>query len=329
MLTLINEVLDIARVEAGHVELSVEPIALSDVIPESCALVRPLADERNIRLVENSATLVRYHVLADRQRLKQVLINLLSNSIKYNRVGGQVEVSSYQIPHDRIRIAVRDTGAGIAADDLPKLFTPFERLSAANSNIEGTGLGLALSQRLVAAMGGKLGVESILGQGSTFTIDFPMVASPVERLSNLPGHGDSADTVTAEQRNYTALCIEDNLSNLRLIEAILESRPKITLLSAMQGSMGLDLARQHNPDVILLDLNLPDISGKEVLARLRQSAITRDIPVIVISADATPTQIQRLLAAGARAYLTKPLDVGRFLEVVDEVLLEAGVSNDL
>ena len=327
LLDLINEVLDIARVEAGRIELSIEPIAVAEMIPESCAMVRPLADERNIRLDERSLTLGHWHVLADRQRIKQVLINLLSNGIKYNHRGGEVEVSCYQIPDGRIRIAVRDTGPGISADDLSKLFTPFERLSATNSDIEGTGLGLVLSQRLVTAMGGVLTVVSILNQGSTFMVDFPQVASPLEMLSMLPGEFDNATTGTAADDVHTVLCIEDNLSNLRLIEVILERRPGITLLSAMQGSIGLDLARQHEPDLILLDLNLPDISGKEVLARLRQSALTRDIPVIVVSADATPIQIQRLLDAGATAYLTKPLNVKEFLRTLDEMLQKPQVSS--
>ncbi len=167
---------------------------------------------------------------------------------------------------------------------------------------------------------------SILNQGSTFMVDFPQVASPLEMLSMLPGEFDNATTGTAADDVHTVLCIEDNLSNLRLIEVILERRPGITLLSAMQGSIGLDLARQHEPDLILLDLNLPDISGKEVLARLRQSALTRDIPVIVVSADATPVQIQRLLDAGATAYLTKPLNVKEFLRTLDEMLRNAQVS---
>jgi len=323
LLDLINEVLDIARVEAGHLDLSLEPVALGDAIPDACALVRPLAAERNIRLDENSAELNHNYVLADRQRLKQVLINLLSNAIKYNREGGQVEVYCGQKSDGWISIAVRDTGPGISPEDLPKLFAPFERLSASASAIEGTGLGLVLSQRLVTAMGGTLKVESTLGVGTIFTLELPQTTSPEEQLTNVPQSTPHSATSAEFGRTFSVLCIEDNPSNFRLMEAIFIDRPEITLLGAMQGSIGLDLARQHEPDLILLDLDLPDIRGSEVLNRLQQSAITRDIPVVVFSADATPNQIDRLLATGARAYLTKPLDVSQFLHTVDEFLGEA------
>ena len=189
--------------------------------------------------------------------------------------------------------------------------------------MEGTGLGLVLSQRLVTAMGGTLTVESVLGRGTTFTIELPQAISPVERFAALPESPAPVETKRQSERTYSLLCIEDNASNLRLIEAILRSRPEITLLIAIQGSVGLDLARQHEPDLILLDLNLPDLHGSEVLARLQQSALTRDIPVVVISADATSKQIEKLIAAGARDYLTKPLDVQQFLDTLDKFLREA------
>jgi CheY-like chemotaxis protein len=254
-----------------------------------------------------------------------VLINLLANAIKYNRESGQVEVICQHRPDGWIDIAVRDTGPGIPPQDLSKLFTPFERLGAANSEIEGTGLGLVLSQRLVAVMGGTLKVESTLGLGTTFTVSLPQAIAPEKQLTNLrEGNelkdGYSFDVEQPDQNTYTVLCIEDNPSNLRLMEAIFENRPEITLLTAIQGSIGLDLARQHEPDLILLDLNLPDIHGSEVLTRLRQSALTIDIPVVVISADATQNQIERLLTAGAMAYLTKPLDLSQFLRTLDEFL---------
>lgn len=320
LLGLINEVLDIARVESGHTELSLEAIALGDIVPEACALVRPLATERSIRLAQSTSGLGGICVLADRQRLKQVLLNLLSNAIKYNRQGGQVQIECAQNPEGGVDIAVTDTGAGIAPSDLPRLFTPFERLNADASQIEGTGLGLVLSQRLVKAMGGTLDVESTQGQGTTFTVRLPQAAPP----QPAPAHG-SQSTLPPEPeaqagRSYKVLCIEDNPSNLRLIEAIFKKRSGITLLAAIQGRVGLDLARQHEPDLILLDLNLPDVHGSEVLARLQQSPTTRDIPVIVISADATPPQIEKLLDAGAKAFLTKPLDIGQFLHTLDELL---------
>lgn len=319
LLGLINEVLDIARVEAGRMELSIEPIALHDVIAESCALVRPLATERQILLSDHTDKWGGTYVLADLQRLKQVLLNLLSNAIKYNHPLGQVTISCQHREGDKIRIEVRDTGAGIAPADLPKLFTPFERLNAAQMNVEGTGLGLALSQRLVEAMGGMLSVESTPGQGSTFFIELPQAAHHEEEVEESSG-STNLDSQADAETTYSILCIEDNLSNLRLIERVLARRPHVTLLSAMQGSVGLDLAHQHRPDLILLDLNLPDVSGLEVLTQLRLSDTTKEIPVIILSADATPTQRQRLIEAGARAYLTKPLNIVEFLLTLDEIL---------
>jgi PAS domain S-box-containing protein len=323
LLDLINEVLDIARVEAGRLNLSLEPIELPEIIQEVCALMNPLALERDIHLLETVSLMDAHHVLADRQRLKQVLINLLSNAIKYNHDGGEVEVSCEIQPAGRTRISIRDNGMGIAPQDLTRLFTPFERLHAANSTIEGTGLGLALSQRMVEAMGGELRVESTLGEGTTFFLEFPQVESPLAVSTPVLAARAEEKRVEPLDRNFSVLCIEDNPANLALIEAIFEERPEIHLLTALQGSIGLDLARQHNPDLILLDLNLPDFHGSEVLTKLRQSALTRSIPVVVISADATPNQIERLLSAGARGYLTKPLNVGEFLATLDKLLLVA------
>ncbi|HEY0074005.1 MAG TPA: ATP-binding protein, partial [Abditibacteriaceae bacterium] len=326
LLDLINEVLDIARVEAGRLDMSLEPIALDDIVPEVCALVRPLAAERNIHLSESTSALSPLYVLADSQRFKQVLINLLSNAIKYNREGSKVEVSCSQKPDGCISIAVYDNGPGISSQDLSKLFVPFERLNAFRSDIEGTGLGLALSQRLVTAMGGKLTVESILGQGTAFTMELPQAISTEKQLLNVPEGMKHLETNEEEEQTYSVLCIEDNPSNLRLIEAIFRGRPEIKLLTALQGSIGLDMARQHAPDLILLDLNLPDIHGKEVLSRLQESARTKEIPVVVVSADATPKQVERLLAAGAKAYLTKPLNISQFLKTLDDLLHPTSVT---
>ncbi len=317
LLDLINEVLDIARVEAGRFEISLEPLVLKDVVAEVCALMQPLATERSIRLDQNLLTLGQSPVLADRQRLKQVLLNLLSNAIKYNREGGQVQVFQEDKANGRTSLSVRDTGPGIAPQDLPKLFTPFERLSAANSAVEGTGLGLVLSQRLVTAMGGELYAQSTLGHGTTFTVDLLQSTSPQEQLTDAPEGTRQLNIGHTTKRTYCVLCVEDNPSNLRLLEIIFESRPEIRMLAAVQGGLALDLARQHQPDLILLDLNLPDIHGREVLTRLQQSAATRDIPVVVVTADAIPHQRELLLAEGARAYLTKPLDVRELFRTLD------------
>jgi PAS domain S-box-containing protein len=329
LLDLINEVLDIARVEAGRMELSVEPVDLIGTISESCALVRPLANERSIVLVEDMGEMASCHVLADQQRLKQVLLNLLSNAIKYNENGGQVIVNANQTNDGRIQISIRDTGLGIAEQDLDKLFIPFERLGAANSGIEGTGLGLALAQKLVIAMGGTLTVESVVNEGSVFSIHLPIAIDPMESLADLSAEVHEEQTLEITAQKYTLLVIEDNLSNFRLIELMLKNRPDIRLLSAMQGSVGLDLAKQHEPDLILLDLNLPDIHGKQVLADLQQMALTRNIPVVVVSADATESQIERISKAGARAYLTKPFNVIELMKIINENLRVDSLKNEV
>ncbi len=322
LLDLINEVLDIARIETGRLGLSLEPVPVEEVLNESLGLVRPLAAQRKIEMTGPGWLEPAWHVMADRQRLKQVLLNLLSNAVKYNRRGGKVTMTCEAPEPGRLSILVTDTGPGIPRERMDLLFSPFERLGAEYTGIEGTGLGLALSKVLVDAMGGAIDVESSTGVGTKFTVTLFMVDSPAggsdldERSVADNGAGRSARTL---------LYVEDNLSNLRLVEHILARRPELKLHAAMQGRLGLDLIREHHPDLVLLDLNLPDLPGAELLAILRHDPSTRDIPVVVISADATRHQIDRLTQAGARAYLTKPLDVKRFLEVVDE-LLESGRS---
>jgi signal transduction histidine kinase/CheY-like chemotaxis protein len=313
LLELINEVLDLSRIESGRLTLSPEAVRVDELVRETVDLMGPTAAARGISVtVDLPADDV--HVHADRQRLKQVLLNLLSNAIKYNRDAGNIEVRSEQTA-DRLRVSVRDTGPGIASARMPALFEPFERLGAEAGSIEGTGLGLALARRLVEAMGGAIGVDSTEGQGSSFWLDLAVIESPVAAFERVDGGSAWAPTEAPER---TLLLIEDNLSNLRLVERILKARPGVGLLSAMQGGLGLELARQHRPDLILLDLHLPDIPGDEVLHRLRADPATREIPIVVVSADATEGRIRRLRDSGATAYLTKPLDVAELLRLVDE-----------
>ncbi|PYO03446.1 MAG: hypothetical protein DMD91_01200 [Candidatus Rokuibacteriota bacterium] len=316
LLGLIDEVLDIARIEAGRLTLSLEPVDMRTVLDEVRSLIRPLAAGRRLEVRAENPPADALYVLADRQRLKQVLLNLLSNAVKYNREAGSIRVWCDTAPENRLRLNVRDTGPGIPPDKLGQLFTPFERLGAEATAISGTGLGLALSKGLVDAMGGAIGVESTPGQGSLFWVELRRAETPEadrEALEEVEASGLRAV-------RGTVLYVEDNLSNLQLIERLLARRPGIKLLSAMQGRIGLDLAREHRPGLILLDLHLPDVHGSEVLRRLRQDAGTRDIPVVIISADASPREVERLRAAGARDYLTKPIDVRRFLVIVDEML---------
>jgi CheY-like chemotaxis protein len=290
---------------------------VAEVLEDALVLMRPLAGDRAMQLLVEAPIEKDLYLLADRQRLKQVLLNLLTNAVKYTAMGGRVTVSVQPAAATTTRIVVTDTGAGIAAEKLARLFTPFDRLGVEQSGVEGTGLGLALCQRLMHAMAGDIGVKSIVGEGSAFWIELPRADSPLKALPRNRAQGlDNPSMAGAGKILY----IEDNLSNLTLVEQMLAEQPGIELLTAMQGRLGIDLARQHSPHLILLDLHLPDIRGHEVLARLQRDKITRDIPVVVISADATVRQIQRLMAAGATNYLTKPLDIGEFFRVVDEAM---------
>ncbi len=321
LLNLINEVLDISRIEAGTLQLSVEPVCIEEAISEAVDLMRPLAAERNISLAANCSLDTATYVLADQQRLKQVLLNLLSNAVKYSATQGSVTVS-FAVSGERLtRISVRDTGAGIPVEKLARLFTPFDRLGAEQSAVEGTGLGLALCQRLVQAMNGKIGVSSTLGNGSTFWLELPQAKSPLQTVAASRSGSTPGEPLAEDSRRI--LYIEDNFSNVTLVDQMLAERPALELMTAMQGRVGLELARQHSPDLILLDLHLPDMPGWQVLAQLKADQLTREIPVIVISADATSPQIKRLLSAGARAYLTKPLDIPAFFRVIDEALSPA------
>ncbi len=316
LLDLINEVLDIARIEAGGMSLSVEPVNAAPMIGEVVELMAPLAGQRDVSLV-NKAEGAGW-VVADAQRLKQVLLNLLSNAIKYNRAGGSVHVGASPTA-DVLRIEVADTGVGIPEDRLADLFTPFQRLGAERTNVEGTGLGLALSKGLIEGMGGRLAVESRPGQGSTFRID----------LETAQGNGSNerdsgvwtAPGVPRAESRPTVLYIEDNLANVQLLEEVFARRPELRLLPAMQGGLGLELAGEHEPALILLDLDLPDMHGREVLARLRRNPVTADTPVVILSADATPAGQAELLEAGAVDYLSKPLNVKRFMRMLDTYAL--------
>ena len=319
LLSLINEVLDITGIEAGQLHLSTEPVRISEVVEEVIDLMQPLAAARNIRVYPDSASLAGRFVDADRQRLKQVLLNLVANAVKYNNEGGTVALSCEVTDTPSIRILVNDNGPGIAAPKMSRLFTPFDRLGT-DTNVEGTGLGLALSKKLVEAMKGNIGVRSASGVGRTFWVDLPETESPIGRIDMFPTHPSVIPGHAALKPRGKVLYVEDNLSNLTLMRKILARHERIELIPAMTGGLALDLARQHKPSLILLDLHLPDIGGDEVLGQLRRDAACRGIPVIILSADATPGQADRLTAAGALAYVTKPIDLSVFISLLDEVL---------
>jgi PAS domain S-box-containing protein len=321
LLKLINEVLEIARIESGRQNLSLEPVQVGSLLQEVVGLVRPLAAQWTVLLEEGPWKLGNRFVQADRQRLAQVLINMLSNAIKYNRPGGRVRVRCEVVEGPeptRFAIRVHDTGYGIRPERADQLFTPFARLGAEQTDVEGTGLGLALSQRLTEAMGGTIVLERSGEDGSVFRLELPIADDPVQRIEE-SGSGRHSE-VEIPHAPARMLYIEDNLANLSLVETILLDRPLWRTIPALQGQIGLELAREHLPDLILLDLHLPDISGEEVLRRLRTDPRTASIPVVIISADATLSAIERLEAAGANAYLTKPLDIDDFLTTIERFL---------
>jgi PAS domain S-box-containing protein len=317
LLSLINEVLDIARIEAGHVNMSLEPVGIRDVLDEAFEMVGPEAQRRQVRLERCNDSCGDICVLADRQRLKQVVLNLISNGIKYNRPNGSLRVHCTQTHAGMHRISFSDSGPGISPSGIKQLFAPFQRLEATQGTVEGTGLGLALSKRLVEAMGGSIGVASVLDEGSTFWIDLPTANAPAAEADSPESELPDLGQLSAQTRSI--VYIEDNPSNLRLVERIIAKMPNVELVTAVTAADGIETINRTLPNLILLDLDLPDMSGFEVLQRLRLDDLTRKIPVVIVSADATQKQIDRLIDAGARSYLTKPLDIKLFLQVISDV----------
>ena len=321
LVQLMDEAGDVAQIEDRTLTLSMEAVPVHSVIADVIEMIRPLALAEGVQIDPPPRPAASQYVRADEQRFRQIMLNLLSNAVKYNYPGGRVTITVGDEPGDQLRVSVTDTGRGIAGQDVGRLFLPFERLDAAQAGVEGAGLGLALSRDLIKAMGGTTGVTSIQGEGSTFWIELP-ATEPVA-VSQLAIERD----VVVSSRDYatgkTVLYVEDMVENFRLVEQILKQRPSVTLLPAMLASVALDLARQHRPDMILLDLRLPDMPGSQVLLRLRADARTRDIPVVILSADATRQRIDQFRADGVVDYLTKPIDVRSLLRTVDSALGEA------
>jgi len=317
LLGLIDDLLDLAVIESGSLAVSMEPTALRPALEEALHLLRPQAASAAVTLPAQAPVGADVHVLADQQRLRQIVLNLLTNAVKYNSKDGTVSLSCERCDSGRLRVSVTDTGPGIAPEEAERIFLPFERLVRADAPVEGTGLGLAVSRRLAEAMGAEVGLSSVAGEGSTFWVELT-VTEKEEALPESPTA--TAWNPDAGADPATVLYIEDNPSNVQLLGALLSRLPHIRLLTAASGLAGLESARRWVPDLILLDLGLADISGAEVLERLRADATTTTIPVVVVSADATDSQTGRLLAAGAAAYLTKPLDVRLFFATVEETL---------
>jgi PAS domain S-box-containing protein len=319
LLELINEILDLALIESGRLSLSLEPMSLVEVMLECQAMIEPQAQKNGINMSFPQFE-VPYFVDADRTRVKQVLINLLSNAIKYNRAQGAVEVTCSVRIEKRIRICVRDTGEGLSSEKCAQLFQPFNRLGQEASAEEGTGIGLVMSKRLVELMGGEIGVESTVGVGSMFWFELGLAAvpQPVIDATESPAPHETRNQHGAAL--HTLLYIEDNRANMQLVEQLIVRRPDLRLLSAGDGRLGIEMAHIHQPEVILMDINLPGMSGIQALEILREDPKTAHIPVLAISANAMPHDIRKGLEAGFLRYLTKPIKVNELMDALDMAL---------
>ena len=319
LLKLIDEVLDLAKIEAGKVTISPEPVSLAEVMLECQSMIEPQAQKRGVKLTFPSFDMPCF-IRADRTRVKQVLLNLLSNAIKYNVRQGVVEVKYAEITPGRIRVSIEDTGAGLSPEQLGQLFQEFNRLGQETGGEEGTGIGLVVAKRLVELMGGVIGVESTVGMGSMFWFELSAVAKP--QLSTQMDVAIAVSRAHAghQARQHTLLYVEDNPANLNLVEQIIARHPNIYLLTAMNGHSGVEIARNSLPDVILMDINLPDISGIEALKILRSDPATLHIPIVALSANAMPRDVEKGLEAGFYRYITKPIKINEFMDALNATL---------
>jgi CheY-like chemotaxis protein len=321
LLHLISDLLDLAKIEAGRMQLNFEDLPLEEIMEECHQLVSPTAEHRNIRITccDNRA-LRNAAVHADRVRLKQVILNILSNAVKYNRDAGEVIVDVEPVG-DYLRLSIQDSGEGIPEQHMHKLFSAFNRLGAESTAIEGTGIGLVIAKNLIELMGGQIHVDSTPGKGTTFRIDI-LSASPGSMANHRPLCSQVGDNNQEHSNDsaYTILYIEDNPANTRLVEHVLKRRPNLKLITASEGTQGLEKASLEKPDLVLLDITLPGMDGYEVLRNLQNSKHTQHIPVIAVSANAMNRDIERGLNTGFAHYITKPIDVNKLLSAVDQTL---------
>ncbi len=337
LMSLINEVLNLSKIESGHIDLLCEAVLLKDVITESLHLIEPLAQKKGIRIdVKINNKKIEFNMLddftdsvvIDKTRLKQVLLNLMSNAVKYNNENGRVTISYSKKNNNRFRISIMDTGNGLSEEQQSRLFIVFDRLGIENSGIEGTGIGLVITKKIVELMGGDIGVESQVDKGSEFWIELPYIqTNPESEMSETTDDTCNEDRGMAEKIEQTknmktVLYVEDNPANLRLVEQILSCIPNLHMWSAPESLLGLELARENIPDIILLDINLPGMDGYEFFDKLRKDEITKSIPVIAISANAMPKDINKALQQGFDGYITKPVNVNDLLSTVERKLNE-------
>jgi PAS domain S-box-containing protein len=319
LLELINEVLDLSKIEAGHINLSLETVQLLEVIQDCENLVRPITDRYQVNLEINHSDMEGINLLADRTRLKQVLINFVSNAIKYNKPNGKVEITADK-SSDCIKICVTDNGIGIDPEIQDQLFQPFNRLGAEETNIEGTGIGLVITKRLVESMGGEVGVESQINEGSTFWCRLPVATDIPNGKTETNEDELASHTKTSDTTQQTILYIEDNPANLRLVEQLVRRRKDLNLLSAPSAGLGIEMAMTYRPKVILLDINLPGMSGLDVITQLRKNMRLKSTSIIAVSANATQKDIEKAMEKGFDEYLTKPLDIKAFYSALDKYI---------
>ncbi|MGA2986410.1 MAG: PAS domain S-box protein, partial [Terriglobia bacterium] len=319
LLKLINEILDLAKIESGKVPMSAEPVSLGEIMRDCQAIMESQAQQRAIRITFSPVEPC-WFVHADQTRLKQVLINLLSNAIKYNCEKGTVEVKCTTSSPERIRVSIRDTGAGLTPEELAQLFQPFNRLRQEAGDVEGTGIGLVVAKQLVELMGGEMGVESTVGTGSVFWFDLPAAEAPQLADEVAEAAVPPEPQVPQDAPLRTLLYVEDNPANLKLVEQLIARRPDLRLLTAVNGRLGVEVAGTSQPEMILMDINLPDINGFEALKILRENPATAHIPVVALSANAMPRDIERGMQAGFFRYLTKPIKIMEFMDMLHVTL---------
>ena len=323
LLELINEVLDLSKIETGNLEISQEKIGLNPLFDECFTLIKPLAIKRNIRIIDHRTTCKSHTIVADYTRFKQIILNLLSNAVKYNRDNGSITINCETVSTTRLHISITDTGIGLSAAQQELLFKPFERIGAETTEVEGTGIGLVITKRLVEIMGGAIGVNSQPGRGSTFWIEINLAEGDAQHAIPSPPSKEMEEIKVSPSSVKTILYIEDNPSNLRVVTQAIEKQTPYMLISAPNASLGLDLAESQQPDLILMDINLPGMDGFQAMKQLQLNKETQNIPVIAVSANAMKRDIKRGKAAGFKDYLTKPFDIKELLTAVNKTLQDS------
>ncbi|MDH5391574.1 MAG: ATP-binding protein [Gammaproteobacteria bacterium] len=320
LLTLINEILDLSKIESGNLEVSIEEVNLNHLLGECLKLVAPMALKRDIKITDQITTEQPCIIAADYTRFKQVILNLISNAVKYNHAGGSVVLSCSKVSEKKLRVSVSDTGPGIKPNQIEKLFKPFERIGADNTDIEGTGIGLVITKQLIELMHGEVGLESQPGKGTVFWVEISLAEDVHHEVGIRSLSVHEEDLAAKALISKTILYIEDNPANLKVVTQVIDRQTPYVIISAPNASLGLDLAETEHPDLILMDINLPGMSGYEALEKLQKNADTEDIAVIAVSANAMKRDIERGMAAGFKAYVTKPFNIKELLGVINKIL---------